>query len=219
MRKLYFTAAMVLLGTALRVPAAPASLLSSEPAAGSVLYRARIPSDANVQGETRLINRDDGACVQTLLHTTALRRAIHEMLKQERSAWPEGAPGYSDSMAYRAAMESAKQHVLASAGTNAVAEGPLSLLMEMSQTPTTSGYAFYDVQLTREAGEFLVSDKRLIASAPASRDYVSRAMRLMTAAAFHMQETELTNLLCQAGWQPSAAVDDGHRKIAAQVGP
>lgn len=176
--------------------------------AGAILARARIPSDDNPHGETRLIQRQGGACVQTLLHTTALRRGVHEMLKKEQAAWPAGQEGHSDSAAYREALEAAKQHVLSSVVTNTPAGGRLSLLMEMTLSPLATGYAFYDVKVEWSEGEYVVSDKTLIASRDAPARYASRAMRLMAANAFRLPENELTDLLHQAGWwaiPPAAA--------------
>lgn len=209
MNRLFPMAVLLALAGSLRAQDAPAPAGAQDLADGSVLRRARIPSEQNAQGETRLIHREQGACVQTLLHTTALRRGIHEMLKKEKAAWPAGAPGSADSLAYQAALEAAKDHVAAGAEARQAPDGRVSLLMEVSLTPTAAGYAFYDVRVTREADEFMVTDKRLIASATASRYYVSRAMHLMSAAAFRLPEEELTGLLRRAGWEPIAPAADG----------
>jgi hypothetical protein len=202
MKRLLPIAVAVALAGVLRAQEGPAPAAGTGVADGTVLRRARIPTAESAHGETRLIRRDGGACVQTLLHTSALRRGVHEMLKKEQAAWPAGAAGHEDSLAYRAALEDAKQHVLANASTNAPADGRVSLLMEVSLTPDAAGCAFYDAAVSREDGEFVVSDKTLIATMPASRYYVSRAMRFMTAAAFHIPDVELTNVLHSAGWEP-----------------
>lgn len=207
MKRLIGMVALLALVGSLQAQDAAVPATNAAPDEGAILRRARIPSDDNVHGETRLIHRNHGACVQTLLHTTALRRGVHEMLKKEQAGWPEGAPGAGDSQAFCAALVAAKAHVLTAGGTNAPDGGLLSMLMEVSLTPTTAGYAFYDVTVSRADGEFVVSDKRLIAEAPASRFYTSRAMLLMSGAAFHLDHDALTNLLTQAGWEPSGPED------------
>jgi hypothetical protein len=162
---------------------------------GRPLARAFIPSDKNVHGEVRLLERGDALCVQTLLYSSALRRGLRQMRRQELGAWPEGDEGYDDSTEYLENLERARARVLERfAEREDRTDSRQKMLIEFVLSDTAALYALYELEITGQPPDVAIRDKRPIVVRSASRYYVRRAMRLMLESAFG-EETPLPEAL------------------------
>ena len=166
--------------------------------------RAFIPSSNNVHGEVRLLAKDGGTCVQTLLYSKYLRRGLHEIELEERRHWPAGQPGYADSTNYVACMRQARDLVLAAPETKP-ADPRKKLLIEFNLAPDSAGYALYGMDIAGPPDALRIENRRLLCRQSADAYYVSRAMGLMGAKAFGLTGEKLDELMRKAGWRAVAA--------------
>jgi hypothetical protein len=183
------------------------SLAGVDPAE-SCVASAFIPSADNVHGETRLLRRGDAACVQTILHSASFRRGIKEVLSREKEVWPAGRTGYEDSQRCCGEIEKVKQIILEEPRTEDDAGRPYTLLMEYTFQPGACRIEFFHADVKRDTGSFLVTSKTPISQIAVSDDYMSRAMLIMTAAAFNPLRNDSISLLESAGWQDLSATAD-----------
>ena len=158
-----------------------------------LVQRAFLPSERNVHGEFRSVRRGNASCAQTLLYTTALRRAIQRFVKKERATWSEGTPGYEDSVAYIAALEQAKTEVLARFEARSDRGDPRQkMLIEFVLAPDTAFFAVYAVEIDGDPQSLEIARKEAIVVHQASRAYVEEEIRRMSESAFGDAE-ELTD--------------------------
>jgi len=172
------------------------------------LASAFIPSADNVHGETRLLQRGDAACVQTILHSASFRRGIKEIISRESDMWPAGRAGYEDSQRCCHEIERAKQIILEEPRTENEQGKPYTLLMEYIFQPDKCRIEFFRADVKRDAGSFEVISKTPISQLSVSDEYMSRAMLIMTAAAFGPQRNDSISLLESAGWKDLSASPD-----------
>jgi hypothetical protein len=181
-------------------------------AAEAFIARAYIPSSNNIHGEVRLIARDGGTCVQTLLYSKYLRRGLHEMELEERRRWPAGKSGYEDSTNYIACMRQARDLVLAATEAKPV-DPRKKLLIEFTLGPDSAGYALYGMDIAGPPDALRIENRRLLCQRKADAYYVSRAMSFMGTKGFGLTGDKLDELMRKAGWhsvgarvQPDGAV-------------
>lgn len=173
-----------------------------------VVAHAFIPSDDNVHGETRLCRRSDGACVQTILHSASFRRGIREIQLREADVWSRPRPGVEDSLRYREELEKAKQAVVQSASPDAPAGQPYTMVMEFTYRPGDSRISFFHASVERTNDTFRLISKNEISSIQVSDAYMSRAMLVMSAAAFSQHRSDTVSLLQSCGWEDLSATAD-----------
>lgn len=162
------------------------------PAPETLLARTFVPSARNVHGEVRLLRRGDALCVQTLLYTTSLRRAVKRIRNEALAAWPEDDPGSADMHRYLDALESAKRTALA--GHDAGLE---TLAIEFELGERNARFAIYELDVTPTDDGARIDALRPIVVEQASPAYVGREIRLQTAAAFDVSGPELDALLAR----------------------
>jgi hypothetical protein len=163
-----------------------------------VVRSALIPSDERVHGQVRLIRREEATCVQTLLHSKALRRGLQRIRGKERAAWPEGQAGHADSSAFLEELRRAQAVVLPGPERAADAEetrDKRQLLIEFVLAPGGGLFALYEPEVQESEDALQITGARPLAVREASRAYVQRAMSLMLASAFHLAEPEAEALL------------------------
>lgn len=186
------------------------------PTGGDVLEHAFIPSAENVHGETRLLKRDDGACMQVILHSASFRRGIREILQREADVWQRQPPGYEDSLKYRAALEEAKDAVLAGTRAENGEGGPYTMIMEFVCRPESCRVDFFRGTVERDSDTFRIVSCEAITSLPVSDRYMSRAMLVMSAAAFGRHRADVSALLESAGWMDLAPETDPAQLLRRQ---
>lgn len=175
--------------------------MSAEPPGGRVLHHAFIPSAENVHGESRLLALDDAACVQTILHSPSFRKGVREIQLREADVWARQQPGFEDSLKYREELEQVKQLIVGEPRTENDAGKPYSLMIDFVFAPGRCTIEFFRVDVERAEDTFKVLQRATISSLPVSDPYMSRAMLIMTAAAFGRHRQDSVKLLEAAGWK------------------
>jgi len=169
---------------------------------------ALIPSPDRIHGETKILRRASGACVQTILHSTSFRRGIKEILTREADLWTENKPGYADSVKYQAELEKVKQTIVNEPRPEADAAEPHTLVMDFVFEPGNSRVDFCRAEVELLTNHFVIRDQSLLQSLDVSDEYMSRAMLVMTAAALGPDRHDAIPLLESAGWRDlSTGVD------------
>jgi hypothetical protein len=166
-----------------------------------IIASAFIPSADNVHGETRLIQRTDGACVQTILHSASFRRGIREIIAREEGVWTENKTGYEDSIRYRNELERVKQIILDEPRSDADLGQPYTLVLEFMYHPISCSIRFFQADAERDAGSFTIRNKSLVSNLDVSDRYMSRAMLIMMTAALGPERHDSASLLTLAGWE------------------
>ena len=122
--------------------------------------------------------------------------------------WTPNKPGYSDSLAYRAALDDVKRVIVDEPRAEADAAKPYTMMMEFVYHPGQSHIAFFTAEVQREADHLVVQSNAVLRMLPVSDAYMSRAMLIMTAAALGPDRHDAMSLLESAGWRDlSDAVD------------
>ena len=192
----------------LLIAACAASIRADSVTTEICVASALIPSADQVHGETSLLSRDGTACVRTVLHSTSFRRGIREIIAREDAVWTPNKPGYSDSLAYRAALDDVKRVIVDEPRAEADAAKPYTMMMEFTFVPGESHITFFRADVRREADHLVIQSNAVLRALPVSDDYMSRAMLIMTAAALGPERNDAMSLLESAGWRDlSAAVD------------
>ena len=167
----------------LAVTGAPAQWLDGS--RDVVLRRAFLPSERNVHGEFREVRRGEATCAQTLLYTSALRRAVQRFTRKERASWPEGDSGHDDSQVYIGALEQAKTEVLARFDARVDRDDPKQkMLIEFVLAPDAAFFAIYAPELAGEADDLRIAAKEPLVVREVSRAYAGEEIRRMTESAF-----------------------------------
>lgn len=168
----------------------------------AVIARGFIPSSNNVHGEVRVVKREQGACVQTLLYSRQLRRGLFEMKKMERRAWPEGTLCHEDSTNYLAAMDQARDAVLGPAEASPDASNATGrLLIEFNLDADDASYTLSAIELEGPPEALNATQVRPISTRHAHPFYISYAMMLMAENGLKLHGLELEALLQKAGWK------------------
>jgi hypothetical protein len=158
--------------------------------------RAFVPSERSVHGEVRGIRRDGGVCVQTILYSRILRRGLAGIERKEREAWPPDRDGFEDSSLYLSSLEDASRQMLSRSDNSRNPEDPKQkMAIEFVLSDTRAFHAIYDVDLSESETGVVIEAKEIVALRDASPSYVSRAMRLMVASAFHVDDATAETIL------------------------
>jgi hypothetical protein len=188
--------AAALAGLLALLAAPPAELLDG--AQDRIVQSAFIPSADRVHGQVRLIRRAEATCVQTLLYSKALARGLQRIRSKERAAWPEERDGHADSLAFLEELRRAQDLVLPKVERGAETSETREkhkLLIEFVVAPRGGFFALYEPEVLESKGALQIAGARPLAVREASRAYLERAMTLMVASAFHLEESEAAGLL------------------------
>ncbi len=150
-----------------------------------VVDRAPVPSAWFRVGEVRIVRRGDTDVVQTILRTRYLARVAARIVEKDRSNWPPGSSGRTDSDRYVEALERAAADVL-----RAERQDVPSLLIEFARGPGVSAVVFAEPRVVRDADGLHVSDARTLAVLRPSEAYVERDMILIVSDSFDISESE-----------------------------
>lgn len=161
-----------------------------------LVRRALIPNERHAHGEVRLVRRDGALCLQTILCTPELERMVKAIDREERRHWPAGADGHADSRAFLAYLGLATADALELHRT--VDEGSdarRKLLIELILDGDEAWFGFASPEIDTSQGRLDVVPGHVLSWNEASTLYLSRAMRLQLAEAFHLNATQLDALL------------------------
>lgn len=160
-----------------------------------------IPSSDRIHGETKVLRRPSGACVQTVLHSTSFRRGIREILSREAELWNERKPGYADSVKYQVELEKVKQLIVDEPRSEEDAIKPHTMVMEFIFDPGKSRIDFCRADVELSTNRFIIQNQSILQSLSVSDAYMSRAMLIMTAAALGPDRHDVIPLLESVGWR------------------
>jgi len=174
----------------------------------SVLNHAFIPSADNVHGETRLLRIGNAACIQTILHSPSFRKGIREIQMREADVWARQQTGVEDSLKYRDELERVKRLIVDEPRVEADIGKPYTLIIEFGFFPGNCQIDFSRAEVERDEDTFLIKNQTPISTIPVSDEYMSRAMLIMTAAAFGHHRKDSVALLEAAGWRDLSPASD-----------
>lgn len=161
----------------------------------TVLNRAFVPSAEKRHGEVRLVRRDSGLTVQTLLYSKLLKRVVARIGEKERQQWPSGSDGHRDSLTYVDTIVQAQQEIAETSREGAKEDDRRqAMLIEFVCQPTAALVAVYEPQVQQAGEELTITDKRLLAILEPSRQYVFENMKLIVADSLGLPEAEIYEL-------------------------
>lgn len=154
---------------------------ASAASAERIVEQTFLPSQRNVQGEFRLIERgDDTWCAQTVLDTSSLRRALRKIRNLEKGRWTVAAAP-RDSSAYLEALEAAGNWVLERAKAP---NGRHQLVIEVESSPDRGAFSIFSARLERDLESYSIVDKRAITHGDVEAGYARSTVLLQSSEAF-----------------------------------
>jgi hypothetical protein len=160
-----------------------------------VLSRAFVPSAEKRHGEVRLVRRDRGLVVQTLLYSKLLKRVVARIEEKERRSWPPERQGHRDALGYIEALESAQREIAAGSpdGTGD-RDRRQKMLIEFIREPAAAVVAVYELRMTEAGDQVRITGKRPLAIIEPSRHYVEENMKLIAADSLKLTDDETREL-------------------------
>lgn len=143
----------------------------------------------------------DSACLQTILHSTSFRKGVREIQLREADVWARQQPGAEDSRKYRDELDRVKQLIVDEPRTDADAGKPYTLIIEFTFLPDNCRIGFSRADVVKGEDTFIINNQSVITNLTVSDQYMSRAMLIMTAAAFGHHRKDSVELLEIAGWR------------------
>jgi hypothetical protein len=157
----------------------------------TVLSRAFVPSVEKRHGEVRLVRRDDGLVVQTLLYSKLLKRVVARIGEKERMHWPPQRDGHRDALGYIDALGKAQLDIAERFRDRANNEDRRQkMLIEFICQPAAALVAIYELRMEEIDGEPRITGKRPIAIIEPSRHYVLENMKLIVADSLNVPDDE-----------------------------
>jgi hypothetical protein len=168
-------------GAAVTIPAALAPW--SVGATDRIVDRTRVPREGMAVGEVRLVERGEASVIQTVLHTTVLRRVVAEIRKKELGNWPADHPEHAESVRYLDALEAARRNIWDRMPKNQRGSDlNQNLLIEFVLTDNAAGVLLAEYKPDAKGDG--IASRRSIAALEMSRGYVVRNMKLIVADSF-----------------------------------
>lgn len=186
------------------------------PAPAQILRKAFVPSAKRRHGEVRLVVRpacgeagctNAFAAVETVLFTTQLARGFHRIHEEEETAWPEGSAHRTDSLRYRAALDSARAKILRESLDPGDINEPVRAGAERHQIlirfSVVSGGGRVEIATAELAGTDGDGPVEIVSTKPleqleVSSGYVRASLAKMMAATFEAPEDEAGTWIAEA---------------------
>ena len=157
----------------------------------TVLNRAFVPSAEKRHGEVRLVRRDDGLVVQTLLYSKLLKRVVARIRQKEERNWPAERDGHQDSLGYIDAIENAQLEIAERyRGSTIDEDRRQSMLIEFIYQPDAAVVAIYAPGVEETDDGLRITGKQPISIIEPSRHYVFDNMKLIVADSLEIPDDE-----------------------------
>jgi hypothetical protein len=161
------------------------------------IAHAFLRAQGGVHGEVAVYRSGESRVVETLLYSRVLKRVVAEIALREADAWPQAAPGSTDSAAYVAALRRAQKKVWwESARHPAERDRVQEMVISFEVGPAEARVSLFAVNTAAgtESRRRIV-ERRLLESVPVSLEYARRDQRLIVEDAFGLDSVKAAALV------------------------
>ena len=181
----------------------PGPSLAVSESSDLLMRRAPVPADPPYQGEVRLLRRETGLVLQTILNSKVLRHVVMTIRKKELKEWPQDREGAIDSRRYSDELFRAYEAVSKRAGNHQDKDGRhRQLLIEFVLERASSSVRFYAPTLAQDGEHFSIAKKELLGELRVSRHYGYNNMLAILRDSFQLDTQKARELLQPVAGEP-----------------
>jgi hypothetical protein len=174
----------------------------------TLVKRALVPSARKPQGEVRLLQREDGVVLQTLLYTKLLKRVTRTIARKERRLWTADTPHHADAQRYIEALEKARQAVETAADDDD--DRRRELLIEFILRRNLAVVVIAVPRYDESEAPLRIRGQRELTVLVPSREYIAADIREIVQDTFELDDNAATELLQPLYARAAPADGQGH---------